>query len=34
MNTYIALLRGVNVGGNNKLPMRDLVLNPPTNAIS
>ena len=26
MNTYIALLRGVNVGGNNKLPMRELVL--------
>jgi uncharacterized protein (DUF1697 family) len=25
MNTYIALLRGINVGGNNKLPMRDLV---------
>jgi uncharacterized protein (DUF1697 family) len=24
MNTYIALLRGVNVGGSNKLPMRDL----------
>jgi uncharacterized protein (DUF1697 family) len=24
MNTYIALLRGINVGGNNKLPMRDL----------
>lgn len=26
MNTYIALLRGINVGGNNKLPMRDLVV--------
>jgi uncharacterized protein (DUF1697 family) len=25
MKTYIALLRGVNVGGNNKLPMRELV---------
>lgn len=25
MNTYIALLRGINVGGNNILPMRDLV---------
>ena len=25
MNTYIALLRGINVGGHNKLPMRDLV---------
>lgn len=24
MNTYIALLRGINVGGNNKLPMRAL----------
>lgn len=24
MNTYIALLRGVNVGGHNKLPMREL----------
>ncbi len=24
MNTYIALLRGINVGGNNKLPMRSL----------
>lgn len=23
MHTYIALLRGVNVGGNNKLPMRE-----------
>ena len=22
--TYLALLRGINVGGNNKLPMRDL----------
>ena len=25
MNTFIALLRGINVGGYNKLPMRDLV---------
>ncbi|MBI5304941.1 MAG: DUF1697 domain-containing protein [Chloroflexi bacterium] len=25
MNTFIALLRGVNVGGNTILPMRDLV---------
>ncbi len=25
MNTYIALLRGINVGGNHKLPMRELV---------
>ncbi|MBE2223789.1 MAG: DUF1697 domain-containing protein [Anaerolineae bacterium] len=25
MDTVIALLRGINVGGNNKLPMRDLV---------
>lgn len=25
MQTYIGLLRGINVGGNNKLPMRDLV---------
>lgn len=25
MNTYIGLLRGVNVGGNNKLPMKELV---------
>ena len=24
-NTYLALLRGINVGGNNKLPMKDLV---------
>ena len=24
-STYVALLRGVNVGGNNKLPMKDLV---------
>ncbi len=24
MNTYIALLRGINVGGHNKLPMKDL----------
>jgi uncharacterized protein (DUF1697 family) len=23
-STYVALLRGVNVGGNNKLPMKDL----------
>jgi len=23
--TYVALLRGINVGGRNKLPMRDLV---------
>ncbi|MDC7681730.1 DUF1697 domain-containing protein [Asticcacaulis sp. BYS171W] len=23
MSTYIALLRGINVGGNNKLPMKD-----------
>lgn len=22
MNTYIALLRGINVGGRNKLPMK------------
>jgi uncharacterized protein (DUF1697 family) len=26
LKTYIALLRGINVGGNNKLPMRDLVI--------
>ncbi len=26
MNTYIALLRGINVGGRNKLPMRELVI--------
>lgn len=26
MNTYIALLRGINVGGNHKLPMRALTL--------
>ena len=26
MNTYIALLRGINVGGHHKLPMRELVL--------
>ena len=26
MNTYIALLRGINVGGNNKLPMKELVV--------
>ncbi|MCB9420500.1 MAG: DUF1697 domain-containing protein [Ardenticatenaceae bacterium] len=25
MNTIVALLRGINVGGNNKLPMRELV---------
>ena len=25
MNTFIALLRGVNVGGHHKLPMRELV---------
>ena len=25
MKTYIALLRGINVGGHNKLPMRELV---------
>jgi uncharacterized protein (DUF1697 family) len=25
MHTYIALLRGINVGGNNLLPMRELV---------
>lgn len=25
MNTYIALLRGINVGGHHKLPMRELV---------
>ena len=25
MQTYIALFRGINVGGRNKLPMRDLV---------
>lgn len=24
MKTYIALLRGINVGGNNKLPMKEL----------
>ena len=24
MDTYVALLRGVNVGGNNKLPMKSL----------
>lgn len=24
LKTYIALLRGINVGGNNKLPMREL----------
>ncbi len=26
MRTYIALLRGMNVGGNNRLPMKDLVV--------
>ena len=25
MNTYIALFRGINVGGNNSLPMKELV---------
>ncbi len=25
MKTYIALFRGINVGGNNVLPMKDLV---------
>lgn len=25
MNTYIALFRGINVGGHNKLPMKELV---------
>ena len=25
ITTYIALLRGINVGGNNKLPMKKLV---------
>jgi len=25
MKTYIALFRGINVGGNNILPMKDLV---------
>lgn len=25
MNTFIALFRGINVGGNNKLPMQELV---------
>ena len=25
MRTYIALFRGINVGGNNRLPMKDLV---------
>ncbi|MEK7731906.1 MAG: DUF1697 domain-containing protein, partial [Planctomycetota bacterium] len=24
MGTYVALLRGINVGGKNKLPMPDL----------
>lgn len=26
MNTYIGLLRGINVGGSHKLPMRELVM--------
>ena len=26
MGTYIALLRGINVGGNHMLPMKDLKL--------
>ncbi len=26
MNTYIALFRGINVGGNNPLPMKELVV--------
>jgi len=26
MNTHIALLRGINVGGNNALPMKELVV--------
>ncbi len=26
MNTYIALFRGINVGGNNLLPMKELVV--------
>jgi uncharacterized protein (DUF1697 family) len=25
MNTYIALFRGINVGGNGSLPMKELV---------
>jgi len=25
MNTFIALLRGINVGGHNKLPMKELI---------
>ena len=25
MKTYIALFRGINVGGNNTLPMKELV---------
>ena len=25
MNTFIALFRGINVGGHNKLPMRELI---------
>ncbi len=28
MKTYIALFRGINVGGNNKLPMKELVAFP------
>ena len=27
MNTYIALFRGINVGGHNKLPMKELSSN-------
>ncbi len=26
MNIYVALIRGINVGGNNSLPMRELVI--------
>ncbi len=26
MNTYIGLLRGINVGGRNKLPMKELIV--------
>ncbi|MBI3525389.1 MAG: DUF1697 domain-containing protein [Betaproteobacteria bacterium] len=26
MNTYIALFRGINVGGNNSLPMKELIV--------
>ena len=25
MNTYVALFRGINIGGKNILPMKDLV---------